>query len=195
MSRNDLTFRDILFFSQADLPDSVRSYIEATAAVVEMKEKLEKSVRGLDWGPLGKRIADRVLEVLDVGIAQEVLVKVWNEGGLFQKYLQGEKASPDDTFEVALVDHSIRSVHHPGIEITLNDVPLRSIELEVTVKLTVKGAVLEIQSGKIKSLETGELKGKGEIRCEGFLLLSEELPPVHLKGKKVFEDGGIAILS
>ena len=195
MNQSDLTFRDILFPSQAGLPDAVRDHIEATAAVVELKEKLKEVMSGTEWGPVSRRVSERLLEVLDVGIAGDVLAKVWNEGGLFQKYLQPEKASPDDVFEVALVDHSLRSVHRPAIEITLNGQTLRAIELEVTLKLTVKGAVVEIQDGKLKSVETGELKGKGELRSQGFLLVSEDLPPVKLRGKKVFKDGGIPILS
>jgi hypothetical protein len=136
-----------------------------------------------------------IVDLLDVGVARDVLVRVWNDGGLFRRYLDRSAYSPEETIEVVLVDHSITSKHQPRIELLLNGEPVHPIVLDVTVTVTVHGAIIEIRDGRITKVRTGELKGEGELKWEGFLLASEKLKPIQLDGVKEFGDGGIPIVA
>jgi len=122
-------------------------------------------------------------------------VKVWNDGGLFRKYLDKGAYPPDETIEVALADHSVTSRHQPRIELLLNGQPVYPIVLDVAVTVTVHGAVIEVRDGRIMKVRTGELKGEGDLKWEGFLLASEKLKPIQLPGVKEFGDGGIPIVA
>jgi hypothetical protein len=42
--------------------------------------------------------------------------------------------------------------------------------------------ILLIQDGRIKGAKTGEIKGKGSLKCEGALLLEQDLRPIPLPG-------------
>ena len=150
---------------------------------------------GFAWGPEAARISSMVFELLNVGIVRNALVKVWNESGLFRKYLDRDAYPPEETIEVTLVDHTITSRHHPKIELLLNGAPVYPIVLDVTVTITVQGAVIEIQDGKIKTVRIGELGGGGDLKWEGYLLASEKLKPIPLPGTREFGEGGIPILA
>lgn len=190
----DVTLRDILLPSEEGLPGHVWSLLESCRPVKELRDKVLAGMPGFDWGPQATDIATMVLDLLDIGIAQDVLVKVWNEGGLFAKYRDRTTYDPKETVEVALVDHTVTSKHQPRIELLLNGQALYPLVLDVTVTVTVHGAVVEIRDGAIRKIRTGTLDGEGVLKWEGFLLASEKLKPVQLPGSKEFGEGGIPIV-
>lgn len=191
----DLTLRDILIPSEAALPEHVWSLLESSRPVKELKQKVLALAPAFPWGPEAERIAGMVFDLLDVGVAKDVLLKVWNEGGIFARYLDREKYPPGETVEVALVDHSVTSKHQPRLELLLNGEPVLPLVLDVTVTVTVHGAVVEIRDGAIRKIRTGTLEGEGVLKWEGFLLASEKLKPVQLPGSKEFGGGGIPIVA
>lgn len=195
MSNREPTLRDILLPEATELPEYVWSPLEAARPVKELREKVLALAPGFAWGPEAARISSMVFELLNIGIFRNALVKVWNESGLFRKYLDRDSYAPEETIEVTLADHTITSRHHPRIELLLNGDPVYPIVLDLTVTITVRGAVIEIQDGKIKRVRTGELRGAGDLKWEGYLLASEKLRPIPLPGTREFGGGGIPILA
>ncbi|MGD8320458.1 MAG: hypothetical protein PVJ02_08390 [Gemmatimonadota bacterium] len=191
----DVTVKDILLPSEAAFPDHVWSLLESTRPVKELKGLVLATAPDFAWDPEAERIAGMVADLLDIGVARDVLVKAWNEGGLFARYLNRGRYAPEEVVEVALVDHTVTSKHRPRLEILLNGDPLTPLVLDVTVKVTVQGAVVEIQDGTIRRIRTGTLRGEGDLKWEGFLLASEKSKPVQLPGVKEFGGGGIPIVA
>lgn len=194
-ARLTVTLRDILLPSEAALPEHVWSLLESSRPVKELKQKALALIPGFAWGPEAGRIAGMVFDLLDVSVARDVLVKVWNEGGLFARYLNTKQYAPEETVEVALVDHRVTSKHKPRIELLLNGDPLYPMVLDVTVTVTVHGAVVEIRDGAIRKIRTGTLEGEGVLKWEGFLLASEKMKPVQIPGSREFGEGGIPIVA
>jgi hypothetical protein len=190
----EVTLRDVILPTGGKVPDDLQSHVESIKTVIDLREELQKRISGFEWKPQAAEIAGKVADLLDVGIVEDVLIRVWNKGKLFQKYLNKEAYRPEDTVEVALADHTVRSNHEPHIQILLDGIELPPIRFDVNVTLTVSGAILDIQDGKITRLRTGKVSGKGELKYEGFLLASEKFKPIPLPGDKKFKEP-IPILS
>jgi hypothetical protein len=193
MSDREPTLRDILLPGAGELPDHVWSQLEAARPVKELKDRILSWTPGFDWAAEADRIAGMVFDLLDVGIIRGVLAKVWNERGVFRKYLDPERYPPDETVEVVLEDHTVTSKHQPRIEPRVNGDPASPIVLDVNVIVTVQGAVIEVRGGKIKRIRTGEIRGGGDLKWEGFLLASEKLKPIQ-RAAGGFGDGGIPVV-
>jgi hypothetical protein len=188
MPDRDLTLRDVIMPPGAKAEDDLQLAVEGIKTVVDLRGELLKRIAGFDWSSQAAEIAGKVASLLDVDLVHGVLIRVWNEGKLFQKYLNKEAYRPEDVVEVALADHTVRSNHEPYIEIFLDGVELPRMTFEVSVTLTIQGAILDIKDGKIIRLRTGKVSGKGELKYEGFLLASEKLKPIPLPGDKKLEE-------
>jgi hypothetical protein len=192
MAENVETLRGLFFPVETDLSAESQKTLDASEKLRELRRKLETQSRGIRWPDTFQQIGGKLGELTDVRILEDIFIKVWNKARLFQKYLDPDKYPANETIEIPLLEHTVTSTHRPYIEVRFNETLIDRIDFEVTVTLELKGAVLEIQGGKITKLQSGECKGKGELRCEGLLLASEDFKPIKLPGTKEF-DGGISI--
>jgi hypothetical protein len=187
-----VTLWDVLFEVDADIPDAGKNIIEATEKVRGLRKRLESRGRGAGWPGAGTLIADTLKQLLNIGIEEDIFIKVWNDAKLFRKYLDPENYPSEETIEIPLLEHTVTSVHRPAIEIRVNEVLLDTIDVEIAATLEIEGAVVEIQGGRIRKLRSGKCTAKAEVKVEGMLLASEKFKPVKLPGVREF-DGGIAI--
>jgi hypothetical protein len=57
----------------------------------------------------------------------------------------------------------------------------------ISVELVLQGAVLRIRDGKVREVQTGQIKGKGSVKLYGATLIEKELAPINVPG--TFEVG------
>ena len=96
---------------------------------------------------------------------------MWNEGKLFDRYLRTHDDDPNETIQITLSKHSIKSSHRPSIEVKWDGKVIKEIHFDVEVELDIDGAVVEIQNGRIKKLKARTCTAKGEFGCEGLTLI------------------------
>lgn len=186
MAERPDTLRDLLLPAGPDRsPDRLRE-LETSDKLSEVRKKLESRSRDVRWPGLPGLVLGKLGELLDIGIFEGVFVKVWNEAKLFRKYLDPDTYPAGETIEVPILEHTVRSTHRPHLEVRLDEVLIDRIDFEISVTLELKGAILEIRDAKIERIRAGELRGSGEVTCEGLRLLSEKFEPVQLPGSKVF---------
>jgi len=118
-----------------------------------------------------------------------VLAGAWNTEGILVKYLDKEKYPPDKTVIVPLVKHSIKSSHHPYIEVLVDDVAMGKVHLDIVIEMVLEGFNLKIQDGKIKAIATGICKAKGSVGLDGVTLMEEKMKPISLPGIISLKDG------
>jgi hypothetical protein len=63
---------------------------------------------------------------------------------------------PDETETVTLADHTVESEHKPHLDIFKNGKLIGRITFPVSVEIELKGLMLEIDSGKVRKIASGE---------------------------------------
>lgn len=162
-------------------PQDVKTKIEKTGQVVALREKISGAVGKTVWPNAFDEISRKTTDLLDMSLI-DLLLGAWNKYQGLKKYLDKEKYPPTQSILVPLSEHTVRSEHRPYVEALINDEIIATITFHVALVFTVRGVLLLVQDGKIKSVKTGEIKGKGTVKCEEALLLEQDFRTISLPG-------------
>ncbi|MEA5115602.1 MAG: hypothetical protein VB050_16410 [Geobacteraceae bacterium] len=175
------TLNDFFAFNGASLPRRRLEALETGEKMSALKEKIARNVGGVTWPVAFSELLNKIGDVLDIRLT-DILVAAWQKYRQIRKYSDSAAYPPGETFLVPLAEHTVRSTHHPRIEILVDDHPVATVDLEIEIALTLEEAILKISDGKIKGVTTGACTGKGIIKCEGFTVLEKETEPFRLPG-------------
>jgi hypothetical protein len=162
-------------------PQDVKTKIEKAGQVTSLREKISTTLGKTVWPNAFDEISKKSIDLLDINLI-DVLVGAWNKYQGLRKYLDREKYSPTQSVLVPLGEHTVKSEHQPYVEVLINDEVVARITFHVALAFTVRGVLLLVQDGRIKSVKTGEIKGKGTVKCEEALLLEQDFRTVSLPG-------------
>jgi len=112
----------------------------------------------------------------------DVIHWAWKKGRELEAYRDTEKYPPDKSFSVSLVEHTIKSIHEPHVEIRMNQKKVGSVHFLVKLEITIRAMKLEIKNARIEKIKAGDWNAKGSFFCEGFLLAKRESNPLDLPG-------------
>jgi hypothetical protein len=185
-NNKQITLNDI-FSSGKEMLQNRLAIIEPGEKISSLKDSVLKEAK-VSWPGVFKQIEEKIPDLLNIGIP-DILLMAWNKYSILLKYLDKDKYPPDETFLVNLVDHTIKSEHHPFIEILFNEVPKTRIDFTITISLAFKGIILKIQDGKIMEIMTGSCKAKGSVKCENLVLPEMESDSFTLPGSIKLGDG------
>ena len=157
-----------------------------TVQLAQLALLLRQQLSGMPTAQAG--IAKAAWNLLDIRLS-DVLVKVWNEAGVFRKYLNPREYDPSKEVFVALTEHEFQSEHQPRLEIVVDGRAEFVIVLNVKLALSVSGVVLKIQDAKIKELNAGWCKGKAGVSCGGLQLIEQETGKIEFRGSIDFGAG------
>lgn len=193
MNSSQITLKEFFALQDKDLKKDRLSKIESSEKLKPVKEKAQEQAKEIKWFLLFKESIKKTNDLLNIVISKDIMGKAWNQFRLLIKYLDKVKYSPDDTYLVTLVEHTIKSEHKPYLEIFIDDVLIGKITFNITVALTFKGLNLKIKNGKIIEIQTDSCIGKGSIKCENFPLFERKTAPFTLLGSiKLVENINIA---
>lgn len=189
MNSSQITLKQFFAFQEKNLNQDRLSAIESSDKLSPIKQKALEKAKAIKWHTLFKESVKQTEDLLNINLAQDIMVKAWNKSGQLLKYLDKEKYPPDQTFLVRLVEHTIKSEHQPYLEIFIDDEPIGKIRFNLTLALTFKGLDLKIKNGKIIEILTGACTGKGTIKCENFLIWEKPTEPFPLPGSIPLGEG------
>lgn len=155
--------------------------LESGEKMSALKQKIAREVSGIGWPTAFSEIVNKIGDVLDIRLT-DILIAAWQKYREIRKYSDSTAYPPGETFLVPLAEHTVKSAHHPSIDILVDDHPVATVDLEIEIALTLKGALLKISDSRIKGITTGSCTGKGFIKCEGFLIMEKETEPFRLPG-------------
>jgi len=181
MNNPEITLNQIFAFKEKELAQDKLSEIESSERIFSLKERVSKEVKEIKWPVTFSEIIKKIGDLLNIPIP-DIMIKAWNKYGILQKYLDKKKYSPEETIIIPLAEHTIKSDHHPYIEILINDEPVGKIKFDINIALTLKGITLKIQNGRIKEILTGDCKGRGTIKYENLVILERQLGSISLPG-------------
>jgi hypothetical protein len=162
-------------------PQDVKTRIEKAGHVTSLRERISTTVGKPVWPDAFDEISRKVVDLLDMNLI-DLLLGAWNKYQGLKKYLDKEKYPPTQSVLVPLGEHTVRSEHRPYVEVLINDEVVARITFQVALVFTVRGVLLLVQDGRIRSVKTGEIKGKGTVKCEEALLLEQDFRTVSLPG-------------
>jgi len=160
---NSITLRDLLLFEDEGLFVKDISRFESLEKLSSIKKILAVKARSIKWAAAIEEICSKTDDLLRIPI-QDILVSAWNKYRMLSDIMEKSKASPNETFLVSVVEHTIKSEHLPYIEIMVNGKSIGKIDFNISVDLFLKGFNLKINNGKIKEIITGSCKGRGIIK-------------------------------
>lgn len=181
MNNNQPTVKTLFGMDGIRAPQDVKVKIEKTGQVTSLREKISGAVGKTVWPNAFDEISRKTTDLLDMNLI-DLLLGAWNKYQGLKKYLDKEKYPPTQSVLVPLAEHTVRSEHRPYVEVLVNDEIIATITFHVALVFTVRGALLLVQDGKIKSVKTGEIKGKGTVKCEEALLLEQDFRTISLPG-------------
>ena len=130
----------------------IKSSLEKSDRIASLREKVLNVVGKSGWPMALEEIYKKTADLLDIRII-DLLVGGWNTYQGLKKYLDNEKYAPTQSILVPLAEHTVKSEHHPQIEIFINDEPVGTIAFEITLSFTGRGVILLVQDGRIKGVK------------------------------------------
>ncbi len=181
MNNAEITLCRIFGYQGKNVAELKSKALEGVAAVSALKQTIEKGASGIKWPVALGEVVEQVGSLLDVPLGA-IISAAWNKYRVLTKYCDPKKYSPDETFLVPLLEHTITSKHRPYIDVLLDDHPIGRINFAIDVSLTLKGFIAKVQGGRLREIKVGACKMKGTIACEDFPLLEKESDSVDLPG-------------
>lgn len=150
---------------------------------LDSMKALVGKIKGLSWGGVEKQIFQGFSSLLNQNLF-DLVAATWNQGNVLAEYAQKSKTEGESA-SVELIDHTMTIELRPYLEIYIAGIPQpKLINFDVSLDLTLKGLKLNIENGRIKSVETGSCEGEAEIEVNKFTLpMKPSFGPIELPGK------------
>ncbi|MEO1043503.1 MAG: hypothetical protein AAFX52_14575 [Pseudomonadota bacterium] len=172
----------------------VRDVEAAGSSVFTAKDLKDLSVKvsghGESVGPeeMKALAAPALSRVLDISVL-DILIGGWTKLRVLRELASPENRKSSRTHKVPLVGHTIKSVHSPVVELAFNGVPIAETAVDLSVGMSLKGATLLVQRGRIKAMKIAGCRAEGSVSVRGHTLLQRKSKPLALPGKIEFGQG------
>ena len=176
-----ITLRELFKIDPREVSARAESGVDLYREAAKIKESVQKEARTIRWPWVRDLVAEKASDVLNLNVVN-VLMDAWNKYAEIAKYADREKYGPEESILVPLAEHTVKSKHHPYVEILLHDAAVGRVEFDLDFSLTLEGFVLKIQDGMIREIKTGSAKGEGSLTLASATLLKRELQPLHFPG-------------
>jgi hypothetical protein len=181
MTDQDVLTLNQLLSAETELSAKQMKNAASSENIAKLEKFLTKEVKIL-WPIACKLILKKLMEILNVKVP-DVLVTAWNKYKDIAQYTDKKRYPPTETYMVPLATHTVESLYEPSLQVCFNNQPIGEINFEITVFITIEGAVLEIKGGKIMKLHTGSYYGGGSLKCEGALIFEKQSAAFNLPGE------------
>ena len=162
-----------LLFGSAAAPGAAISDRLATAG--RRLLDLVPGVPGLSEAQMARAITG----VLDQPVAN-VALRGWQHHRLVEEAVERTAEVPGSVEVVELLSHQITSSHHPTLEVTVDGVTVKVIELAVDIVLDVDNVGLTIAGGRVTGWTPGRVEGRATMTASGITIAESEHTLVDL---------------
>ncbi|MDJ0836683.1 MAG: hypothetical protein QNK37_09205 [Acidobacteriota bacterium] len=157
-------------------------------AFEKMKQDLGKDSKSFVLQKMLPELLKRLDEMLDLDITT-MLTNAWAKNEELAAFAADQEGDEPET--VPLVTHTITSHHEPHLDLEIKGLgkTLTGITLQIDLTLTLDGATLTFQKGKLIEIAPGSCKVGGRMSYNDLTLLEKESGPLQLPQKWTFEEG------
>lgn len=179
MNTRDTPLVDIFFPKGTGIPDSVITSRVSPLPRLEMAfPNLGKDILGAVQKDV-KASTNKMLQMRPLDILEEG----WKRYKEVLDALSDSKKNPTDPILKPLIRHTIKSIHHPYLQLCLDENPVWKLEFEITASLEVQGVLMKIHNGTITDILSGACQGKFKLVCLDQLLAETKSIKFNLPGE------------
>jgi hypothetical protein len=176
-----ITLRELFKVDPDEIRVRAKSGVDLYRSAEELKESVKKEARAIRWPWVRGLVAEKASDVMNLNVV-EVLAEAWKKYAEIEKYADRQKYGPEESILAPLAEHTVKSKHHPYVEILLHEKSIGQVEFDLEFSLTLEGFVLKIQDGIIREIQTGSAKGEGKLTLATVTLFKRETKPVDFPG-------------
>ena len=136
----------------------------------------------------GRELQPLVDKILEIDL-MELAVSGWKKYRALQKYRDPDQYPPDVVANLSLLEHTLKSTHHPRVDISINGKSLPSLEFDFELALDLEGVTLVVQGGRIREVAAGQCRAQAQLAYGGKPLWKQETDPFMFPGKVSLGDG------
>jgi hypothetical protein len=181
MSSTRVTLAGLFGVGEEGLRSDQLPDLTDSESYARLQEQLEGKA-GAAWDMARANIGTHMGRLLDIDVV-DILVGAWNKARELRKYRDEAAYPPEEVIVVALAKHRLQSSHAPRLELVIAERPIGRLQFAIDVGLTIEGAQLTIQGGRIKRIATGKTAASGTIKCEGVVIGQPEAKLGALPGE------------
>jgi hypothetical protein len=170
--------------TRVELADLIASGLHAVGEKVEDEIKASEAAQNatVAWSLVKSEAASHLKDALS-GDALEVIAAAWSKAKELKKYADPAKYPPDQSVVVHLGEHKVSCQVHPAIEISFNDVPVRTVKFTLEFVAKFKSAALTIRGGVIRAVAPGACSAQAVLKYGNVKLKEEQTPEVRFPGR------------
>jgi hypothetical protein len=187
MTDGVLTLHELFEVNPDELSARVESGLDARHAVDSAREAISKETSSIRWPWVRNSLAEKSRELLDLNVV-DVLVGTWKKYMEIEKYADLKKYGGEDIL-VPLKTHTVKSQHHPFLEILLKEHEVGRVTFDLDFSLLLEGFVLKIRDARIIEILTGSGQGEGVLSLSQVSLWNQKLKPVRFPGSIPLRQG------
>ncbi len=162
--------------------------LEALDSVLLLKDTFLERVKDIKWTDIFSEASEAAGRLLDIKL-EDILVNAWKKHQEIKKYSDREKYPPEETILCPLGHHRIKSVHHPYLEIYVNDNPIGRMVFDLILQFDLEGFILKIRDAKIIEILAGRCQGSGTFKYGEATLLKKESQKIPIPGHIALGNG------
>lgn len=136
----------------------------------------------VDRRAMTNTVAEKLKDALNVGIDQ-IMLSAWSQHRDLVNDLEKSRQLKGETILVPLADHTIRSTHHPAVEVMVNDRRVAAFKFNANLMMRIQRAVLRVEAGEVVGVEAGVWHGVGQLKCGPVTLVEHETKEFALPGR------------
>lgn len=181
MIESDVTLRDLLAPEKPPGDDGARPKVDASKAASSLRKTLSQEAGNIRWDLVSDVLVEKLAELLNVKLV-DVLVLAWTKYDALAEFADPVRHPPQETDLVPLAEHTVRSQHQPYLEVLMDNRPVGRLTFDVTVALTLRGFLLQIQDAKIRAIQTGSCQGHACVALEKVVIYEKTFDEIPLPG-------------
>lgn len=175
-----ITLAELFEIEPKELSTKATAALKAAPDISSLRDKVSETFKKLEWASVTDAVAKRLEDITDVPLL-DLFLAAWKKYQMIEQYADG-KFPPHQSNFVPLAEHSIKSDHHPALEVLVDGQLIAKFVFDISLVLELKGFVLRIEDGRIKEVHTGSMQAKGSIAFHDVVLLEKEFHSVQLPG-------------
>lgn len=188
MTGQTLTLRELFEVDPDQLSARFGSGVDVNHVAESAKQEIAKEASMIRWPWVRDAVAEKSRDLLNLNIV-DILVDSWKKYMDLCQYADHKKYGSEEEILTPLASHTLKSEHHPYLQILLKEREVSRVTFELDFSLILDGFVLKIRDGKILEILTGSGTGEGKLSLENVSLWDQQLKPVHLPGSIPLGDG------
>ena len=160
----------------------------------EAKAKLSEEVKKITAKGSASDLSEHLLDFVTASLRKPVagvIGEVWRQRKEMRDVAAKDRDGRSVTGDVELIDHSMKWVLHPSVQLTVDGVAMKpALVFDVDVELKLEGVRIVIKNACVTEVKTGTLTSTVKLSCKD-VELTKKSKSIDLPGSLDLPDGGI----